>query len=170
MYRTYDKKSAVKEIQRFIYKLSDYYSEIPRISIDGFYGDTTRRAVMAYQTLFNLPVDGRVNNRTHEGIYAEYLKIIASENAKKLMPASKRFPLKRGDVGNDVLYLNMMLDEFRGIYGNISPVRVNSLFSYDTEKAVFEIRKILSFGAGVTVDSNLFSRIENELDIHYEFN
>ena len=170
MFRAYDKKSAIKEIQRFIYKLSDYYSEIPRISIDGIYGDTSRRAVMSYQSLFNLPADGIINNRTHESIYSEYLKITELENSKKLMPAKNRFPLKRGDSGNDVLYLNMMLDEFRTIYGNISPVRINPLFSYDTEKAVREIRELFSLDSGLTVDSTIFSRMENELDIHYEFN
>lgn len=170
MFRAYDKKSAIKEIQRFVYKLSDYYESIPRISIDGIYGAETRNAVTKYQEHFNLPADGIVNNKTHESIYSEYLKVMKLESITDAISQNRSFPFRRGNFGNDILYLNLMLSELQKVYKEIGIIRINELYSADTERVVENIRRIYSLRDSKEVDAELFSRMENEINIRRKFN
>ena len=50
MYPLSDKVSAIREVQKFLHLISDKKgSTIPRVSIDGIYGEETRGAVSEFQ-------------------------------------------------------------------------------------------------------------------------
>ena len=169
MYRSYDKKEAIREIQRYLYKLSFKYDFIPRVSIDGIYAETTRNAVAFFQRNFGLNVNGIVNNKTFSQLYEKYSEANRSEKFKNLMPQKERFPLKRGDFGNDILYLNLMIDELRSVFDNVTDVKLSPLFSYNTERAVIDLRDAFGLLGDGVVDEILFERMEKELDLRYEF-
>jgi peptidoglycan hydrolase-like protein with peptidoglycan-binding domain len=54
----------VRTIQTQLNRISDVYSAIPRIAVDGAYGPQTANAVRAFQKIFNLPVTGIVDLAT----------------------------------------------------------------------------------------------------------
>ena len=59
----------VIELQEYINKVANLYPAIPKLSIDGVFGDKTHDAVVKFQTLFNLEPDGIVGNITWNTLY-----------------------------------------------------------------------------------------------------
>ncbi len=71
-----DKSEYVKIIQMYLNTLSKTYPSIPAVTVDGSFGDQTRRAVIAFQKLFNItPPDGNVGPVTWGTIGREYLAV-----------------------------------------------------------------------------------------------
>ena len=62
----------VRQLQYMLSILSEYISTIPRISIDGIYGPSTRSAVLAAQRRFQLPETGVVDAQTWDDIYDQF--------------------------------------------------------------------------------------------------
>ena len=54
----------VRTIQNQLNRISEVYTAIPRIAVDGSYGPQTANAVRAFQRIFNLPVTGVVDLAT----------------------------------------------------------------------------------------------------------
>ena len=59
----------VDDLQYYINYLSQYYSTIPPVSIDGVFGDETLSAVIDMQNTFGLNPDGVVGEETWETMY-----------------------------------------------------------------------------------------------------
>ena len=52
---------AVKTIQTQLNKISNNYPLIPKVAVDGVYGERTAEAVRTFQKIFDLPQTGEVN-------------------------------------------------------------------------------------------------------------
>ncbi len=66
---------SVLQIQEQLNQIANVYTQIPKISADGIYGNETANAVEAFQRIFNLPVDGIVGYRTWYKISQIYVAI-----------------------------------------------------------------------------------------------
>ncbi len=55
---------AVRTIQNQLNRISDVYTAIPKVAVDGNFGPQTAEAVSAFQSIFDLPVTGVVDQRT----------------------------------------------------------------------------------------------------------
>jgi peptidoglycan hydrolase-like protein with peptidoglycan-binding domain len=63
----------VRALQEYLNYISNTYTEIPRIIVDGVYGTETENAVNAFINLFNLPsTSGRVNAQVWNAIISVY--------------------------------------------------------------------------------------------------
>ena len=62
----------VRHLQYMLAMLSEYIPQIPKISIDGTFGQNTRNAVLAAQRYFGLAQTGIVNAKTWDEIYDQY--------------------------------------------------------------------------------------------------
>lgn len=65
----------VRTIQRQLNSISSTYSAIPKIRVDGVYGESTRAAVEEFQRIFNMPVTGVVDFATWYEISELYVAI-----------------------------------------------------------------------------------------------
>lgn len=65
----------VRQIQEQLDTVASIYSAIPRIAVDGIYGQRTARAVEAFQSIFGLPVTGVVDFATWYKISHIYVGI-----------------------------------------------------------------------------------------------
>ncbi len=65
----------VRTIQRQLNAIANTYSAIPKIRVDGVYGNNTRAAVEAFQQIFDLPVTGVVDFATWYDISQLYVAI-----------------------------------------------------------------------------------------------
>ena len=54
----------VRTIQNQLNRISDVYTAIPKVAVDGSYGPLTANAVREFQRIFNLPVTGIVDLAT----------------------------------------------------------------------------------------------------------
>ncbi len=56
--------SDVRVIQNQLNGVSDHFPAIPKLKVDGFYGENTENAVKTFQKIFNLPQTGEVDFAT----------------------------------------------------------------------------------------------------------
>ncbi len=166
MYRLGDERAAIREIQKYLHFISDRTRrEIPRVAIDGFYGEETKNAVKAFQNEMGVSDSGAVDYETFTLLYEEFLKAKLLYDAEKYFIDEKLFPFKSGDMGREMLYINLMLDELRSVFQGIGRVDIRPYFSLSTENAVREIRSIFMLEAVPIVDLSLFERMRYELKV-----
>ena len=67
----------VVQIQQWLSGLSQVYSSIPSVNVDGIFGPATERAVRAFQSLFSLTVDGIAGRQTWNRLYSEWQSRVA---------------------------------------------------------------------------------------------
>jgi peptidoglycan hydrolase-like protein with peptidoglycan-binding domain len=65
----------VRTIQTQLNRISDAYTAIPKITVDGVYGPRTANAVKAFQQIFNLPATGVVDRATWYKISFIYVAV-----------------------------------------------------------------------------------------------
>ncbi len=65
----------VRTIQTQLNRVSDAYTAIPKITVDGAYGPRTANAVRAFQQIFNLPATGVVDRATWYKISFIYVAV-----------------------------------------------------------------------------------------------
>ena len=65
----------VEQMQEQLNAISNNYPLIPRIAVDGIYGEATQKAVEVFQEIFNLPVTGIVDYRTWYKIQEIYVGV-----------------------------------------------------------------------------------------------
>lgn len=58
----------VEEIQENINKASNFYKGIPKVKIDGVYGEKTREAINIFKNMFELKSEEKINNEIIEKI------------------------------------------------------------------------------------------------------
>ena len=62
-------------MQEQLNAISNNYPLIPRIAVDGIYGEETQNAVKVFQKIFGLPVTGIVDYRTWYKIQEIYVGV-----------------------------------------------------------------------------------------------
>lgn len=65
----------VEQMQEQLNAISNNYPLIPRIAVDGIYGEETQNAVEVFQEIFGLPVTGIVDYRTWYKIQEIYVGV-----------------------------------------------------------------------------------------------
>ena len=66
----------MRVVQYLLSVVSEFYSSVPQVSIDGVYGPDTRQAVIAVQQMAGLPQDGVVGEQTWQALYRLYAGIV----------------------------------------------------------------------------------------------
>jgi peptidoglycan hydrolase-like protein with peptidoglycan-binding domain len=164
MYKLGDERAAIREIQKYLHFVSDRVTdEVPRIAIDGFFGEETKDAVRAFQKYKGIDESGTVDFLTFTLLYEEYKLAEFLQEAEGFIIGKELFPLKFGDSGNSILLINIMLNELGKIYRSIGRVDVKPYFSHSTEEAVKNIRAIYMLESIPIVDLLLFDKMQYEL-------
>lgn len=70
----------VIKLQNSLNELANKYTDIPKLKIDGIFGDNTEKAVIQFQGMFNLTTDGVVGRYTWTAINDALLGKIFPEN------------------------------------------------------------------------------------------
>lgn len=65
----------VRQMQEQINVIADAYPALPKVGVDGIYGDQTRNAVLKFQNIFGLPQTGVVDYRTWYKIQEIYVGV-----------------------------------------------------------------------------------------------
>lgn len=70
---------AVRTLQTYLNRISDVYTEIPKLTVDGVYGPGTENAVRIYQEIFGLTPSGAVGAETWNSIAATYRTLVQGD-------------------------------------------------------------------------------------------
>jgi peptidoglycan hydrolase-like protein with peptidoglycan-binding domain len=157
-----DSGSAIKNIQYFLNYLSEFYSEIPRVEIDGIYGVSTENAVKAFQRFFELPVTGSVDLSTYDTLYRTYLGFIESIPFRYLdgeIYPYPGIPLRIGSESEVVRLLQEYLNYISQFFGQIPSVSPTGYFGERTEEAVIAFQRLNGINPNGTVAAETWNAI-----------
>ena len=71
--------SDVEDLQTYLSLISTYYTDIPAISVTGYFGEQTRNAVTVFQRLFGITPSGNVGPVTWNAIAQQYDFLVSTE-------------------------------------------------------------------------------------------
>ncbi len=74
-----DSGDNVRLLQEYLGKIAQYYSEVPSVSVTGYFGEQTQNAVTAFQNLFGFEPNGFVGPATWNAIGEVYNDLIKGE-------------------------------------------------------------------------------------------
>ena len=162
MYFIGDKNAAVRQIEKYLYKIGEMDGDIPHVSIDGDYNDIARDAVRILQRKNGYEETGAVDNATFmlikrlAGEYESRIRVEAQTHATEI------YPLTLFDKGPAVLRLNALISEL-SLYYDLTQVRAGDLFDHATLAAVGELKKIFCLEENGAADAAFVARLEDEL-------
>ncbi len=171
-----DTGEAVIAIQRSINEISNNYPRIPKVAVDGIFGESTENAVKTLQSIFNLTPDGVVGLATWYKIVYLYVGIrrLAELNSRgqQLLGVSFEYPnvVAIGDRGEKVTIAQFLLSVIAEFYDTVPFVEIDGIFGQSTQNAVREFQRTFNLPiTGVITQSvwnamyDAFVSVDNEL-------
>ena len=140
-----DANIGVSTLQYYLSYLSDFYNTIPRVSIDGDFGPSTKDAVIAAQKTFGLTPDGVVGEDTWYRIYNAYIGIVSTIPLQYVEGNTVPFPgvfLRIGVEDDSVRLLQEYLNYISQFITEIPAVNPTGYFGTRTQEAVVAFQNL----------------------------
>ncbi len=135
----------VSNLQYFLLYLSQFYSSITPISIDGVFGNETRESVISAQKTFGLTQDGVVGEITWNAIYNAYRGIVEEIPLRYVEGNTIPFPgliLRIGSDNDSVLLLQQYLNVIASVFPEVNSVELTGYFGTQTDRAVKSVQTL----------------------------
>lgn len=136
---------SVKILQYYLCFLSYFNLKLPYVAVDGIFGDETRDAVLAFQSLYGLDVDGIVGRDTWDMIQNAYAGVLTSLPDEYRSYSSLLYPgyiITTGASGKVVEQLQTYLKTIAANNPSIPDVTVDGYYGEETKKAVLAVQKL----------------------------
>lgn len=159
---------AIGNLQRYLYQLSFTDPRIPPVPSDGIYGDTTQRAVRAFQQSRGLPVTGLVDLETWDLLYLAYLESLEGSGRTQPLYLFPRYPetyaVGMGDEGLLIAAIRYLLREAMIDYGGgLEDIPLTGTFDTVTEDAVKRFQQLHGLPVTGRVDRLTWNRLATAL-------
>lgn len=154
MYRIDTEKEATRQVQTYLLELSYFYDELPHLTVDGIYGEETRRAVRAFQEKFGVPTTGEVDSPTFTLLFEEFTAARDERLGESELIPGVAFPLQMGDSGSHVSILQSAVDEVLGTH-----IPKDGFFGRATEDGIRTLQRRYSLPPDGRVSRLLWRRI-----------
>lgn len=161
---------AVTVIQRELNTISRNYPAIPRVEVDGIFGETTERAVREFQEIFDLTPDGIVGQATWNKLVMLYVGILRLAELDSvgvtIFGSSLEYPeaLRLGDENEYVSTLQFFLSAISEFYDAVPSVPITGYFGEATQNAVIAFQRT----ANLVADGVVGRRTWDELYRYYD--
>lgn len=141
-----------------------FYSDLPSIKTDGYYGEESKIAVEDFQRNNNIPVTGIIDDQTWEVMYRQYKGIVDTVMATKRLniPEVKQYPgtvLELGSRGEDVRQLQEYINTIYLAYPQVSAVNPTGFFGNNTRQSVIEFQRFSGLPQTGRVNEETWNRI-----------
>lgn len=154
----------IKTLQYYLDVVAYFYPQIPDITVDGYFGEKTKEAVMAFQNLQGLTVDGIVGRDTWRSLtnaYNTVLKTIPPEYQTETSLIYPGYILSEGLENNDVKRLQTLLQSISAVNPSIPNVEINGVYDPTTVAAVSALQEFFGIPVTGTVGAATWSLIAN---------
>lgn len=134
----------VSNLQYFLSYLSQFYSTISPLAIDGIFGNETRESVLSAQNTFGLLEDGIVGELTWNAIYNAYRGIVQQIPLEYIEGNIVPFPgllLRIGSDNDSVLLLQQYINVIAQVIPEVNSVELTGYFGTQTDRAVKTIQE-----------------------------
>lgn len=154
----------IKTLQYYLDVVAYFYPQIPDITVDGYFGEKTKEAVMAFQNLQGLTVDGIVGRDTWRSLtnaYNTVLKTIPPEYQTETSLIYPGYILSEGLENDDVKRLQTLLQSISAVNHSIPNVEVNGVYDPTTAASVSALQEFFGIPVTGTVGAATWSLIAN---------
>ena len=154
----------IKTLQYYLDVVAYFYPQIPDITVDGYFGEKTKEAVMAFQNLQGLTVDGIVGRDTWRSLtnaYNTVLKAIPPEYQTETSLIYPGYILSEGLENDDVKRLQTLLQSISAVNPSIPNVEINGVYDPTTAAAVSALQEFFGIPVTGTVGAATRSLIAN---------
>ena len=161
---------AVTVIQRELNTISRNYPAIPRVTVDGIFGESTERAVRKFQEIFDLTPDGVVGQATWNRLVMLYVGILRLAELDSvgvtIFGSSLEYPeaLRLGDENEYVATLQFFLSTISEFYDTVPSVPITGYFGELTQNAVIAFQRT----ANLVADGVVGRKTWDELYRYYD--
>lgn len=138
---TVDSRPYVIELQGYLRAIQRARQGSTAVPQDGYYGPATAEGVRQFQAEEGLPPTGRVDAATWDALYRAYVAITAAAQPPTAIVGKGDIPLKEGDVGDPVLFLNAMIGRLSRVYNNVLYTPPDTRYTPATAYAVRGIQE-----------------------------
>ena len=162
MYRIDDRKSAVKEIQRYLMSLA---AENFRIVPSGVFDVRTREAVTSFQRRNGILESGVVDYETFNALYENF--VLVDEKKKAMVGVGKTvdFPLSEGVMNDSMIDITNTMKGLLKHYRINPTFRVSRYFGKEVSEAVRALRKIYRMESSEEIDELFYGRMIKDLKL-----
>ena len=137
--------ASVRILQYYLNFLSYFNLKLPYVSIDGIFGDETRDAVLTFQSLYGLDVDGIVGRDTWDMIQNAYAGVLTSLPDEYRSYSSLLYPgyiITMGASGKVVEQLQTYLKTIAANTPSVPDVTVDGYYGDETRNAVLAVQRL----------------------------
>ncbi len=157
-----DNGTDVANVQYLLAYIGQFYDTLPRVEIDGIYGEGTADAVRAFERTFGLPITGNVDLPVWDVLYRTYIGYIEAIPLKYTEGVTVPYPgvpLRLGSESDSVRVLQEYINYIAGFYDEIPTLPVTGYFGQQTEAAVNALQALLGIEQSGTVASVTWNAI-----------
>ena len=136
---------SVRIVQYYLQFLSYFNLKLPYVSMDGIFGQETYDAVVTFQSLYGLDVDGIVGKNTWDMIQDAYVGVLNSLPDEYRSYSSLLYPgyiITTGASGKVVEQLQTFLKTIADNNSAVPQVTVDGYYGNQTKNAVLAIQKL----------------------------
>lgn len=168
-----NKGEAVKNLQRYLRRLSFEQGGPSRVAVDGIFDEVTERSLAEFQRSIGLEESGVADKKTWDALFLEFSRVTSPENESplSLFPERPRdYSVGRGDRLLLVSVIQLLLMELSVIYDLPKDVSESGVYDDATEAAVREFQRINLLEETGRVDRETWARLVaqyNALDKKY---
>lgn len=160
------KADAVRNLQRYLRRLSHEDNLILPVPIDGIFASRTRDALMEFQRMAGLPVTGRADRQTWDTLFAQYSQLIRRQDRLLAADLFPRVPTDYvttpGERGSFISFLQLLLGELTVIYDTLPLPIITGIYDEETADAVRSFQTLHGLPVTGLVDRALWNRIIEE--------
>ncbi|GHU55560.1 hypothetical protein AGMMS49975_17520 [Clostridia bacterium] len=149
----------VRQLQQYLNAISVYYPTIPKVTVDGIYGNATESAVKKYQQLSGLTADGIAGAATWNSVVSSYNNLSSRSGGDTSLGTTYFGAIENGSDGDNVRQLQQYLNAISAYYPSIPKVSVDGIFGIGTENAVKRYQQLFGLSVDGVVGNNTWSSI-----------
>ena len=151
---------AVENIQYYLTVIGAYYAAVPNVQITGYFGDDTEKSVKAFQRVYGLEENGKVDNKTWGIIRRAYDGIVESvPTSDYIVQLYPNKVLREGMTDPSIAVMQKYLSKISEVYKNIPPVNSTGYFGPKTLESVIAFQKEFNLTAAGIVGAVTWDKI-----------
>ena len=162
------KPDAVRNLQRYLRRISMEDNNLLPVPIDGIFASRTQDALEEFQRMNNLPVTGRADKITWDTLFREYERLVQTFDQKEtpdLFPTVPyRYQTTAGEKSSFIKFLQWILTELSVAYDTLSPPPISGIMDEATSRSVSEFQRIHGLPQSGQVDRNTWNRLSAEFN------
>ena len=161
-------RDAVRNLQRYLRRISMEDNNIRPVPIDGIFASRTEEALEEFQRMSNLPVTGRADKITWDTLFREYERLVQTFDQREspdLFPTVPyRYQTTAGEKSSFITFLQWILTELSVAYDTLSPPPISGIMDEATSRSVSEFQRIHGLTQSGQVDRNTWNRLSSEFN------